>query len=100
MTTSKWYQQAARVIRAALAEGQARALTGKDLLAHIDAAYPFGERAYTPYKQWLKARKNNLAPLGLVEASKPSKREAKKLEAWNEANAKLQLWNEGKAIRE
>lgn len=25
--------------------------------AAVDAAYPFGERAYWPYKAWLKARR-------------------------------------------
>lgn len=29
--------------------------------AIVDAAYPFGERAYWPYKAWLKARKAYLA---------------------------------------
>ncbi len=28
----------------------------------IDAVYPFGERAYYPYKAWLKARRAYLAP--------------------------------------
>jgi hypothetical protein len=30
--------------------------------AAIDAAYPFGPRAYWPYKAWLKARRTYLAP--------------------------------------
>jgi hypothetical protein len=29
----------------------------KDRMKIIDAAYPFGERAFHPYKAWLKARK-------------------------------------------
>ena len=33
----------------------------KERKALIDAAYPFGERAYWPYKAWLKARKTYLA---------------------------------------
>lgn len=33
----------------------------KERKAIIDAAYPFGERAYWPYKAWLKARKAYLA---------------------------------------
>lgn len=32
--------------------------------AEIDAAYPFGERAYWPYKAWLKARRQYLQPFG------------------------------------
>jgi hypothetical protein len=30
----------------------------------VDAAYPFGERRYTPYKMWLKARRQYLARYG------------------------------------
>lgn len=33
----------------------------KDRKAAVDAAYPFGQRAYSPYKTWLRARKAYLA---------------------------------------
>lgn len=36
--------------------------TFRDRKAAIDAAYPFGQRAYWPYKAWLKARRRYLAP--------------------------------------
>src|SRR5437868_6444563 len=32
--------------------------------AAVDAAYPFGERSYWPYKAWLKARKAYLKQFG------------------------------------
>lgn len=38
----------------------------KDRKRAIDAAYPFGERAYWPYKAWLKARKAYLSKFGPV----------------------------------
>jgi len=34
----------------------------------IDKAYPFGERAYYPYKAWLKARKYMVEKLNLTKA--------------------------------
>lgn len=36
----------------------------------IDAAYPFGERKYSPYKTWLRARRNYLARFGYQPKSK------------------------------
>ncbi len=33
----------------------------KDRKAAVDAAYPFGERQYHPYKMWLAERKAYLA---------------------------------------
>ncbi|NEU14704.1 hypothetical protein G3T14_21735 [Methylobacterium sp. BTF04] len=34
--------------------------------AAVDAAYPFGMRAYAPYKAWLKARRGYLCRYGYV----------------------------------
>jgi hypothetical protein len=34
--------------------------------AAVDAAYPFGERAYWPYRGWLKARKAYLRRFGYL----------------------------------
>lgn len=39
--------------------------------AAVDAAYPFGERAYSPYKTWLKARREYLCKFGYVPKGKP-----------------------------
>lgn len=30
----------------------------------VDASYPFGERAYSPYKAWLRARREYLTRYG------------------------------------
>ena len=46
--------------------------TMKDRKAAIDAAYPFGQRAYWPYKAWLKARRAYLAKFGPVGRQQPS----------------------------
>lgn len=48
---------------------------GTDLKAAIDAAYPFGERKYTPYKIWLEERKKVLIRLNLYKV--PGSRKCK-----------------------
>ena len=55
MSGSKWRRRADQVVAAVIAgtDSRDRAI----LLPLIDAAYPFGPRQYTPYKQWLAARK-------------------------------------------
>jgi hypothetical protein len=40
-----------------------------ELKKAIDAAYPFGERAYHPYKIWLSERREIFIELGII--SKP-----------------------------
>lgn len=52
---SSWRQRANRVIRQAieLNEDASR----EAIRAAVDAAYPFGERMYHPYKIWLKVRR-------------------------------------------
>ena len=68
--TGTWYDSA----RAAIA------LATKDLPADttldermkvVDAAFPFGSREMWPYKAWLKARRQYLAPFGYVSKSAP-----------------------------
>jgi hypothetical protein len=54
---SHWRTHSNRVITDALDSGRAAGLTGKALLKHVDAAYPFGERAMHPHKIWLSARR-------------------------------------------
>lgn len=44
------------VMRGALADGVDR----DELLRRVDAAYPFGERKYYPYKAWLAVRRSLL----------------------------------------
>lgn len=67
---SHWSDTARRVIaevHASLPEGATLA----DRTAAVDAAYPFGERAYSPYKTWLKARREYLCRYGYVPRGKP-----------------------------
>ena len=63
---SEWNNRAAAAIYKALKESTH--LSGKERLKHIDAAYPFGQRAYHPYKQWLKVRRQILVAHGLIAA--------------------------------
>lgn len=58
-----WAEKAMATIDRARAEGETAGLSGKDLLGHIDAAYPFGPRDYWPYKAWLRARRLRCADL-------------------------------------
>jgi len=44
----------------------------KEKIAAIDAAYPFGQRRFHPYKIWLSERKTALSRLGVVTAKKNS----------------------------
>lgn len=37
----------------------------------IDAAYPFGQRAYSPYKTWLRERRRYLVQHGYVPRTPP-----------------------------
>jgi len=55
---SRWRQVARRTI-AEVVSVVVDALGGlpADILERVDAAYPFGERKYRPYKEWLKERK-------------------------------------------
>lgn len=52
---SRWRLVARAVIREVVSEAR-EVLDPKELLARVDAAYPFGERKYEPYKCWLAER--------------------------------------------
>lgn len=67
-----WRPIAARAIQEALKEAREQGLDEQQTEKHIDAAYPFGERAYHPYKIWLSEKRRWL---GRVE---PKKIKAKK----------------------
>jgi len=72
-----WYIQATQtineVIKKCMAEKniglfEIRNLTPEDkakLRIAIDKAYPFGIKKYTPYKQWLKAKKEITKRIGV-----------------------------------
>ena len=58
-----WADEARRTIQEvhrSLPEGATLA----DRIKAVDEAYPFGERAYSPYKTWLKARREYLCRYG------------------------------------
>ena len=60
---SYWRQQAAAAIR----EAHAAVPEGADIkerMKAIDAAYPFGQRKYHPYKMWLIERAEYLGAYG------------------------------------
>lgn len=42
-----------------------------DRIKAVDAAYPFGERAYSPYKTWLRARREYLVRYGYQPKGAP-----------------------------
>lgn len=62
MAKSYWRQRACEVIGRVIARVGTSDI--KQLRRALQAAYPFGERAYTPYKMWLKEVNARLAPLG------------------------------------
>jgi len=51
-----WRLRARATIQKAIAAHPELHGDPKAMLAVIDAAYPFGERRYTPYKEWLDER--------------------------------------------
>lgn len=61
--TSHWRTASIQVINQTIES----APPGTDLINAIDAAYPFGERAYSPYKIWLEERKKALIRLNLYK---------------------------------
>ena len=65
-----WSDTARRVIRDVHASLPATA-TLTERMEAVDAAYPFGERAYSPYKTWLRARREYLCRYGYQPKGKP-----------------------------
>lgn len=64
-----WSDTAHRVIQEVHA-GLLESATLAERRKAVDAAYPFGERAYGPYKAWLRARRWYLARYGYQPKSK------------------------------
>lgn len=64
-----WADQAKRVIREVHMSLPETATLAERMKA-VDAAYPFGERAYSPYKTWLKARREYLCRYGYQPKNK------------------------------
>lgn len=80
-TVSYWTRRAREVIASALADGRADGLTGGDLLARVDAAYPFGVRKHWPYQVWIKERGRMCASLIPPPKRGKAAREMARLEA-------------------
>lgn len=55
-----WYAISVGVIRRVIAEN--KGATEAQLRKKVSEAYPFGQRAYYPYKAWLKAVTDILGP--------------------------------------
>jgi len=45
--------------------------TLEERIKAVDAAYPFGMRAYSPYKTWLRWRREYLCRYGYIPKGKP-----------------------------
>ncbi len=68
---SRWSKMSADAIARVVRDNPGLREAGpKVLLAAIDAAYPFGERAMHPYKVWLKERSKAMRMLGLMPGAK------------------------------
>lgn len=87
MAQRTWRDAAKVAIQKALQEAEAQGLDAEATRTHVNAAYPFGERAYHPYKIWLSEMKATFSP-------KPTGKSAKT----QSDLAKLQAWNEGKPL--
>ena len=73
-----WRDEARAVIERAYGYGRMRGLEGTALRKHINAAYPFGERKYHPYKIWCDELNKQLGSV-----RKGTRGEREKLDAWN-----------------
>lgn len=73
-----WYELAANAIRVELVIAGQLGLDESATLARVDSAYPFGVRAYYPYKAWLKARRDLVTGPMLIDS-----RDREKLRQWN-----------------
>ena len=60
-----WHGRALVVIAERIETGRRLGMTVEQIRAAVDAAYPFGQREYHPYKQWLKARREMFSRFGL-----------------------------------
>lgn len=69
---SEWRKHAAYTIREAISN--CKTSNPGDIKKAIDAAYPFGVRAYHPYKIWLSERRIALEALGIVTPKSKNKR--------------------------
>lgn len=64
MASRYGWAEAARAAIAAVNDRLPEGVTLAERVKAVDAAYPFGERAYWPHKAWLKARAAYLSHFG------------------------------------
>lgn len=95
MTTKTWREIARAVILKAIDEARAQGMDVEATRAHVDAAYPFGERKYHPYKMWLSERKRLLSTDPAQPQKPGSTSDLEKLRAWNEGRALAARHTEG-----
>lgn len=62
---SDWADKASQVMTETLIQCRAEKLTPEQTATAIDGAYPFGDRSNSPYKVWLRQRKEFFAKHGL-----------------------------------
>lgn len=70
MTSNTWAATASRTIATAISQSAAIGMSADETLDLVDRAYPFGERRGTPYKTWLRIRKEKLIAAGIIAAAK------------------------------
>ena len=80
-----WRELARESLQTAYDAAQAQGLDGKALEKALFDSYPFGQRAYTPYRVWCEERRKLLA-------SGQTRADVSDL-------AKLAAWNSGEAIK-
>lgn len=69
-----WRKHAAKVIEQAIVSGQKLGLEDKALEKHVQAAYPYDERANHPYKIWcseFNRQVKGVRPKPVANAVKP-----------------------------
>ena len=82
MTTRTWRDIAKQVIQKAIQEAEAQGLDAEATHKYVNSRYPFGERAYHPYKIWLSEMKATFQPVADSKTAKAQSDRAK-LAAWN-----------------
>ena len=87
MKERTWRDAAKAAIQKALQEAEAQGLDAEATHKNANAAYPFGARAYHPYKIWLSEMRATFSP----------KADGKAAKAQSDL-AKLRAWNEGKPL--
>lgn len=92
MTHATWRQMARASLDKALSAAREQGLEGAALEKALYDSYPFGERAYTPYRVWCEERRKILCGW-------QSKSEAKRSAAEDREREKIAAWGRGEPIK-